>query len=164
MTDFLDIFLEDNKDYRAFINAVFKHAMTIEYVVLDYLDGHPDILSYLDDNNIAPKKVKNWQGTHTRSKNNDLYRFPATTGFKKILLGFDNFYIIERKEISDNKYLCNLEMTSWGQSDIAFFDKNDEVIAFIIAHEGWLSVNEKYKYDFKEFLPDPRASYIFGLL
>ena len=98
MADFLDIFLEDNKDYRAFINAVFKHAITIEYVVLDYLDGHPDILSYLDDNNIAPKKVKNWQGTHTRSKNNDIYRFPATTGFKKILLGFDNFYIIERKE------------------------------------------------------------------
>ena len=161
--DNIDIQLNNIDDYKKYINIVFKYVKTIEYVVPKYLEANPKVLEYIENNYIKAKNVKKWMGTKGGG-GNDLYKFHATPEFKKILLSFDNFFIINKEEISPKTYRCTLDMTSWGQSDIAFFDKDDEVISFITAHEGYLLVNKKYKDDFKEFLPDPRASYIFGLL
>lgn len=120
-------------------------------------------MQYIKNNNITPKKVNTWKGTSTNSKNNLLYKFNASLEFKELLLEFENFFIIDKKEISKNTYSCSLEETDWGKSDIAFYDEKNEIISFIIAHEGDVLVSKKYMDEFERFKMDDRITYYFGL-
>lgn len=117
----------------------------------------------MEDSNIRAKKVKSWKGTTTSSTNNLLYRFDSSPVFKELLLEFDNFFTIKKKEISKNTYSCSIEETNWGQSDIAFYDNKNKVISFIIAHEGDILVSEEYINQFECFRLDDRKTYYYGL-
>lgn len=164
MQDMIEILLDNKQDYMFYIDKVYKHAKYIEYVILDY-DNEPNkkILKYFKINNIIPEKVNSWKGTTTKSKNNFLYRFCASPEFKQLLLEFDNFFIINKKEISKNSYSCTLEETEWGKSDIAFYDKDKKIISFIIAHEGDILVSDKYISEFENLKLDNEITYYYGL-
>ena len=164
MQNMVEIELNKKEDFALYINKVFKYVKKIDYVILEF-DNEPNkkILKYLKDNNIGAKKVKSWKGTTTSSKNNLLYSFNASPIFKELLLGFDNFFTIKKKEISKNTYSCSIEETKWGQSDIAFYDNRNKVISFIIAHEGDILVSEEYIDQFECFRLDDRKTYFYGL-
>ena len=160
----VEIELKNKEDFAIYINKVFKYVKKIEYVILEFDNkANKKILRYMKDNNIRPKKVKSWKGTTTSSKSNLLYRFNASPVFKELLLGFDNFFIIKKREISKNVYACSIEETNWGHSDIAFYDNKNKVISFIIAHEGDILVSEEYINQFESFRLDDRKTYFYGL-
>lgn len=164
MQNMVEIELNNKEDFALYINKVFKYVKKIDYVILES-DNEPNekILQYMKASNIGAKKVKSWNGTTTSSKNNLLYRFKANPIFKDLLLGFDNFFTIKKKEISKNVYSCFIEETNWGKSDIAFYDKNNKIISFIIAHEGDILVSEEYINQFECFRLDDRKTYFYGL-
>lgn len=164
MQNMIEIELNNTEDFVPYINKVFKYVKKIDYVILES-DNDPNekILRYMKDRNIGAKKVKSWKGTTTRSENNLLYRFNASPIFKELLLGFDNFFTIKKREISKNVYSCSIEETKWGQSDIAFYDNKNKVISFIIAHEGDVLVSEEYINQFECFRLDDRKTYYYGL-
>lgn len=164
MQNMVEIELNNKEDFAIYINKVFKYVRKIEYVILEFDNkANKKILKYMKDNNIRPKKVKSWKGTTTSSKSNLLYRFNASPLFKELLLGFDNFFTISKKEISKNVYSCSIEETNWGQSDIAFYDNKNKVISFVIAHEGDVLVSEEYINQFESFRLDDRKTYFYGL-
>lgn len=103
MQNMVEIELKNKEDFAIYINKVFKYVKKIEYVILEFDNkANKKILRYMKDNNIRPKKVKSWKGTTTSSKSNLLYRFNVSPVFKELLLGFDNFFTISKKEISKN--------------------------------------------------------------
>ena len=164
MEEMIRIYLDSNDDYKNYINHIFKYVKNIEFVILDdsYIFSQI-IMEYLKKNNLRAKNVNSWMGTKSGSRKNLLYRFDSNSEFKNILLKLENFFIINKKEISKNTYSCTIEDTDWGHADIAFFDENNEVISYVTAHEGDILVNEKYIYEFSQFILNKNVSYYFGL-
>lgn len=164
MQNMVEIELNNKEEFALYINKIFKYAKNIDYVTLEGdKKAKGKILKYFNANNIRPEKVKTWQGTSTRYGNNLLYRFKANPIFKNLLLEFDNFFIIDKKEISKNTYSCSIEETEWGKADIAFYDDKNKVISFIIAHEGDVLVSEEYIDFFDCFKLNERKIYYYGL-
>ena len=159
----IKIELKDYSDYVAYINYIYTNTQYIEYVVLENDDNKiKNIMNYFSKNNIRSKNVTSWKGTTSSVRRNQLYKFYADDEFKNILLNFENFFIIEKKEIPNNLIACKLRETSWGISDIAFYDKKGEVVSFVIAHEGEVLVSPKYINKLKHLIIND-DNYIFGL-
>lgn len=158
-----EIILETKADYFLYIDSIFKHTKYIEYLILEGDKPNTKILEFLKRNHIDSKRVNSWKGTNTNSKESRLFRFDSNLKFKKILLEFDNFFVIDSTKISNSVYSCRIVETDWGKSDIAFYDRNCEIISFIIAHEGDVLVNERYIDGMKHLIIDERITYLYGL-
>lgn len=127
--------LNDNRDYLKMIDILENKSFYIEIVVIDEKDNN-DWVKEFSGNIIDEEIVSKWWGTETSAKNN-LYRIQASKDLFSKLKKYETFckyYVLDSGD--------SVGITDFGYDDIAFFDKNKEVLLFTTTHEGYITVRE----------------------
>lgn len=129
-----EIRIENREQFQRYIKVLFQKTDYINYIILN---GDPYdnslFLDYFEKNNILPKDVRKWPGT-VSSGNNKLYKAKLTKDLRTILLSFDNFFIPNYDKYGQESPI----KTSWGISDICFYDSNNKLLSYTTTHEGWV--------------------------
>lgn len=83
---------------------------------------------------IDEKSTNEWVGTLTKGKSAIEYTFKATPEFFDYLKKFEAFFIV----VTDKYGGYNVTYTDFNSNDdIAFIDKNDDVLFYTTTHEGY---------------------------
>ncbi|HEM4925438.1 TPA: hypothetical protein U1160_002108 [Streptococcus suis] len=143
----VEIKIENCEEFRKYLKILFKKASYIHYIILDK-DPYDNSLfeNYFKKNGIKPKITRLWPGTMSGG-NNLLYNAPLTKELKNIILSFESFFIPSYDR--DGQYTP--KKTSWGISDICFYDINSELLSYTTTHEGWMFANTEILKELKEF-------------
>ena len=86
----------------------------------------------------AKRRTNEWYGTITLGTPGMEYTFTKTTSFFDYLRTFESFFI------ETNEIPYEFRLTQFGNNDIAFIDKNGDLLFYTTTHEGDAYLNGRY--------------------
>ena len=131
--------LNDHKDYIKMLNILEKKCDFIG------IDSNHEIINEFKDDIIKIEKSNTWWGIET-SYIETLYYIKASKELFEFLSKYETFC----KYITDYKYGDYVEETSFGVNDIAFFDKDCNILLRTNTHEGFVFVDVSIDKLFRE--------------
>lgn len=129
--------LNTHEEYIKILKLLEEKTKYIEIVLIDEKETNNLVEKFKDDI-ISTKIVSEWWGTITVAKNK-LIRIKASKKLFMYLKQFETFC----KYISSGRRGDYSEITDFGYDDIAFYNKNNEMLLCTTTHEGYIIVNEK---------------------
>lgn len=136
------IILINLTSHEQYLDILKKLKSKTAYIVLVQIDGEDKndlnlvkALKHMEL--IGKKKVNEWLGTRTSGLRAVRYIFKSDERYFKYLSNFDSFFFN-----TTDKWGCDaVEKTDFGFDDIAFLDKNKQVLFFTITHEGCAAIH-----------------------
>lgn len=134
--------LNNNKDYLNMLKKLQEKCEYIEVVII--WEGETnDLVEKFQKDIIERKKVSEWWATKTSAVNN-FFKIKASDELFKYLEQFETFckfyfYDDNIKSLIKGDYCEN---TDFGIDDIAFYDKDGNMLLGTTTHEGYISVCE----------------------
>ena len=119
--------LNNHEDYQKMLKILEKECSFIG------IDSEHEIVVKHNKDIIKIEKSSSWWGIET-SYINTLYYIKASEALFKDLSKYETFC----KTIN-----YEAQKTDFGANDIAFFDKNDNILLITNTHEGFISVDER---------------------
>ena len=135
-----DILLKSRSQYLDILNAIRKDTEKIIIVQIDGEDKEDPIVNAAKKMMTLENReiVSEWFGTTAPVRAAIKYTFLKKREFFGYLSSFESFFIVE----SENPY--KVRITDFGFDDIAFLDRNGEMLFFTTTHEGYANLNKKY--------------------
>ncbi len=132
--------LETHSQYLDILNTIKDDTERIILVQIDGEDAKDPIVNTAKEMMILEKQeiVCEWFGTITLGREAVQYTFLKSQEFFDYLSSFEAFFIV----LSENPYSVNT--TDFGFDDIAFLDKNGDLLFYTTTHEGYAYLNKKY--------------------
>lgn len=128
--------LNNHNEYLKVINKLEDKTKYIEIVLINESEDN-ELIDQIKDNIISTKKVSKWWGTKTFSKNN-LYKIKTSKKLFDLLKEYETF--CKYFESDNGDYV---ETTDFGFDDIAFYDKNGNLLLYTTTREGYITASNK---------------------
>lgn len=146
--NFNSILLKSHSQYLDLLNAIREDTERIILVQTDGDDQTDPVVNAAKEMMTLEKReiVSEWFGTISPGRDATQYTFLIKRKFFDYLSAFESFFIIE----SGNPY--KVRNTDFGYDDVAFSDRNGEILFFTTTHEGYAALNKKYRTLFKDCL------------
>ena len=134
--------LNTHQEYLDILDKIEPKCQYIE-IVITFGNKSNDIVENFKDDILESRKVSEWWGTITKGKNN-LYKIKSSKKLFDYLKQYETFckyyfYGSNAETLSRGDYS---EITDFGSDDIAFYDKNNNLLLFTTTHEGYITINE----------------------
>ena len=128
--------------HEQYLDILKKLRSKTAYIVLVQIDGEDkndlNLVKALKQMELISKKnVSEWLGTKTRSTRPVQYVFKSDDRYFKYLSDFDSFFF----NTTDKRGCDTVQKTDFGFDDIAFLDKNKQVLFYTITHEGCTAIH-----------------------
>ncbi len=138
-----DVVLRNRLQYLDILNTIRNETEKIIIVQIDGEDKTDPIVNTAKEMMTLEKReiVSEWYGTFAPGRSAMKYTFLKKREFFGYLSSFESFFIVE----SENPY--EVRTTDFGFDDIAFLDRNGELLFFTTTHEGYANLNKKYITD-----------------
>ena len=131
--------LTSTEQYLQLLSIIQKNATYIQLVqVWNESDQDLVISKAIESMELIEKKyVNKWLGTVRKGQKVPQYLFLANEQFFQFLKGLPSFFFNYESSLGYNE----VEETEFGHNDIAFLDKERQVLFYTTTHEGYAYVN-----------------------
>ena len=144
-------------------------------IVIPYGDVQNDeLIIALEPFLVETKKVQEWTGTISGGGAVTLHRYFASDDLFQCLSEYEGFFMSIPYKASPDDFihihsdivLWQMEYTSFGDKDIAFFDEDGNVLFYTTTHEGDAFIDEKLGWQFTniEKVTEGKKDYLSLLL
>lgn len=134
------ITLKTHSQFLDILDAIRKDTVKIVIVQIHGEDPKDPIVNQAKERMLLEKQeiVSRWFGTVAPGRGAVQYTFLKNRDFFSFLSSLESFFLV----ISENPY--TVKKTGFGFDDIAFLDKNGDVLFFTTTHEGDAHLNKRY--------------------
>lgn len=138
--------LNTHESYIDILNKIEPKCKYIEMVILDGRELTDNEITKMFEKDIESMEiVSEWWGTKTSSKNKKVKIKPSKEFFAylKKYETFCRYYRCIKYDKEFKFYVDEQQSTDFGIDDIAFYDKNNEILLCTTTHECYININKK---------------------
>ena len=131
------------KNHQEYIDILNKLKEKTKYIILVQIDGYDEddkIVAYANSVMELEQKreVRKWLGTITCGGKAVQYTYVASKEFFKYLYGFSSFFFNTTSKRGEFQVID----TEFGLDDIAFLDKEHNMLFYTTTHEGYANIEK----------------------
>ena len=148
------IIITSHEQHVALLKKISPATKFIEIVIPYGEASNDELIISLRPFLIEMKKVWEWAGTISGGTESTLYRYSSDDALFQRLNEYEAFFLHIPYKTSPDDFIYfpddivrwQMEYTSFGDKDIAFFDENSDVLFWTTTHEGDAFIHEKFEW------------------